>query len=151
MGVCGSQLQPGAVTVRTVVACRGCYATMPGTVVIILCVCVSLLSLNLTLPVQLLACEGGLPEPATKSDGLFSSVVVVRDGVLQSDTGESRLAPPPPRPLAPYDAAEQQQQLSSTGQVRAGRGSRSSGRVGNSVVRNHAMLCVAVLQLEHLK
>jgi hypothetical protein len=33
----------------------------------ILCVCVSLLSLNLTLPVQLLACEGGLPEPATKS------------------------------------------------------------------------------------
>jgi hypothetical protein len=45
--------------------------------------------------------------PAAR-DGLFSSVVVVRDGVLQSDTGESRLAPPPPRPLAPYDAAEQQ-------------------------------------------
>ncbi len=58
------------------------------------------------LPHQLLAAEGGLPEPATKSNGLFSSIVIVQDGALLSDTGESRLAHAPPPKLAPYDAKE---------------------------------------------
>jgi hypothetical protein len=57
-------------------------------------------------PMQLLAQEGGLPEAATKSSGVFSSIVIVRDGHLLSDTGESRLVPPPPTPMAPYDAKE---------------------------------------------
>ena len=55
---------------------------------------------------QLLAQEGGLPEVATKSSGVFSSIVIVKDGALLSDTGESRLVPPAPQPMAPYDAKE---------------------------------------------
>ncbi len=48
---------------------------------------------------QLLAFEGGLPEPATKSDGMSTSVVVVRDGVLVSDTGVSTGAAATTSPL----------------------------------------------------
>ena len=43
---------------------------------------------------------------ATKSSGVFSSIVIVKDGALLSDTGESRLVPPAPQPMAPYDAKE---------------------------------------------
>lgn len=55
---------------------------------------------------QVLASEGGLPETVTKNDGVFSAVITVRDGRMLKDTGESRLAPPVPHPLAPYDARD---------------------------------------------
>lgn len=57
---------------------------------------------------QLLAAEGGLPEVVTKNDGVFSAVITVKDGEMLVDTGESRLAPPVPHPMAPYDAKELQ-------------------------------------------
>ena len=56
---------------------------------------------------QLLATEGGLPESATKTDGLFSSIVIVRDGALLSDTGESRLAYETPNQLQVLEGASQ--------------------------------------------
>jgi hypothetical protein len=56
--------------------------------------------------VQLLASEGGLPESLTKNDGIFSAVILVKDGTMLKDTGESRLAPPVPHPLSTYDSKE---------------------------------------------
>ena len=60
----------------------------------------------MSLLAQVLASEGGLPENVNKNDGVFSAVIIVKDGAMLKDTGESRLAPELPHRLAPYDSRD---------------------------------------------